>query len=84
VKNHYVKETKKGRCLSGDPQLINKKKKPRKAATKLKAFPGGQGSYTYKNDKVYRLPSISKCLEHEILPRSSLMLKQICEIASHN
>ncbi len=35
-------------------------------------------------DKIYRLPSLSKCLEHEILPKSSLMLKQICEIASQN
>jgi len=35
-------------------------------------------------DKIYRLPSLSKCLEHEILPKSSLMLKQICEIASSN
>lgn len=35
-------------------------------------------------EKIYRLPSLSKCLEHEILPKSSMMLKQICEIASQN
>jgi hypothetical protein len=35
-------------------------------------------------EKIYRLPSLSKCLEHEILPKSSMMLKQICEIASSN
>lgn len=38
----------------------------------------------FNKDKIYRLPSLSKCLEHEILPKSSLMLKQICEIASSN
>jgi hypothetical protein len=26
-------------------------------------------------EKIYRLPSLSKCLENEILPKSSMMLK---------
>jgi hypothetical protein len=30
------------------------------------------------------LPSLSKCLEHEILPKNSRMLKEICEIATTN
>jgi len=43
-----------------------------------------QRNQVNNKDKIYRLPSLSKCLEHEILPKSSLMLKQICEIASSN
>ena len=53
--------------------------------------PGGKRKKLVKNkksrdtkEKIYRLPSLSKCLEHEILPKSSMMLKQICEIASSN
>ena len=53
--------------------------------------PGGKRKKLVKHkksrdtkEKIYRLPSLSKCLEHEILPKSSMMLKQICEIASSN
>eukprot|EP00347_Sterkiella_histriomuscorum_P023067 403336077 len=36
------------------------------------------------SNKLYRLPSLSKCLEHEILPKNSIMLRQLCELASTN
>ena len=78
IKAHFVKPKGQGaRCMSGNP-----KKKKRLGATIGADLVRGKGPKG--GDKIYRLPSISKCLEHEILPRSSLMLKQICEIASSN
>jgi len=78
IKAHFVKsKAPGGRCLSGNP-----KKKKRSSAAIAADF--SRGKVPKEGDKIYRLPSISKCLEHEILPRSSLMLKQICEIASSN
>ena len=77
IKTHYVKGGQQNaRCKSGNP---NGKKAKRIGPT----IGGGlvkANALSKGGDKIYRLPSISKCLEHEILPRSSLMLKQICEI----
>ena len=35
-------------------------------------------------ERIYRLPSLSKCLQNEILPKNSAMIRQICELATTN
>lgn len=66
IKSHYVHERAVHSARSANPE--RRKLIQRKTLS--------------KGEMIYRLPSLSKCLQHEILPRSSLMLKQICEIGS--
>ena len=77
MKPYY--SSKEGLTAGGQGQTTRAQTgKPKKRNRQTKS------SHVLNKDKIYRLPSLSKCLEHEILPKSSLMLKQICEIASSN
>jgi len=71
IKAHYVREKMPtGRSASGGVGPLFTAQKKRKFI-KGNIIDVGTG----KGEKIYRLPSISKCLEHEILPKSSMMLK---------
>lgn len=83
IKTQYVKAPQTARSFSGGLGAITtrsngdfplKEKHVKKKLIKRK--------HMGKGDMIYRLPSISKCLEHDILPKNTMMLKQICEIAS--